>query len=155
MKNAFTFASELLIFTASVIAIIVFLAILHGVLSERFGWPDDAWVTSADACTVACASGTPDEAVTTIYAVGGPYASCLEHIFWHEDGQTGAVHQQNMQGSSAVGWFQMMPSTFASTPQGREVDIWHASGEQQVAAARWLYQTGQQYVWNGARASGC
>jgi hypothetical protein len=153
MRNALTFVVELLVFVGTLIAIFIFLAALHGALVERLGWPDDAWVTAADACTVACASGTPDEAVTTIYAVGGPVAPCLERIFWRED-PGGAVHQSNLQGSSATGWLQMMPSTFASTPQGHVTDIWHATGEQQIAAGRWLLENGWRSAWNPLPA-GC
>lgn len=41
MRNALTFVSEFLVFTLSLIAIVVFLTILHGVLAEHLDWPDD------------------------------------------------------------------------------------------------------------------
>jgi hypothetical protein len=146
MKTAFTFVSELVVFSVTLIALIILIAVLHGVLVVRLGWPDDAWVTPAYA-------GTPDAAVATIYAVGGPVAPCLERIFWRED-PGGQLHQQNLAGSAAHGWLQMMPSTFASTPQGYVTDIWHATGEQQIAAGRWLLENGWRSAWSPLPA-GC
>ena len=91
--------------------------------------------------------GSPDAAEATIAAGGGEYAPCLAKIFERED-PGGAVHQPNLGGSGATGWFQFLPGTFAGTPPGRTTDIWSATGAQQVEAARWMLATGQGSAWS-------
>jgi len=113
------------------------------------------WVRSTSGWIAApYLSGTPDEdPLSTIAATGGEYAPCLAKIFLRED-PGGGVHQPNLGGSPANGWFQFYPSTFANTPTGHTIDIWHASGAQQVEAARWMLATGQGSAWSPLPA-GC
>jgi hypothetical protein len=143
MRNALTFAAELLLFTATLIAIFIFLAALHGALVERLGWPDDSWVTPAYA-------GTPDAVITEINSKGGTFAPCITQVVSREKGGTFDPHLVNPS-SGAFGAPQFIPygGVYDVTPMGQAgVPVRSLDGTQQIDQMVWSWQHGLKSHWS-------
>lgn len=150
MRNALTFVSEFLIFVGTLIAILIFLAALHGALVERLGWPDDSWVTSADACTVACNSGTPDAVIGAINTKAGAFAPCITQVVSRETGGTFDPHLVNPS-SGAYGAPQFIPygGVYDVTPAGRAgIPVTSLDGQQQIDQMVQAWQAGYKSHWS-------
>jgi hypothetical protein len=150
VKNAVTFVSELVVFTLSMIAIIIFLALLHAGLVERLGWPDDTWVTPAEACTVACASGTPDAVIGAINTKAGAFAPCITQVVSRETGGTFDPHLVNPS-SGAYGAPQFIPygGVYDVTPAGRAgIPVTSLDGQQQIDQMVQAWQAGYKSHWS-------
>lgn len=88
----------------------------------------------------------PDGVIATIQSQGEPLASCELAIAAREDPPL-VPNQPNIEGSGAMGVFQFMPRTWASTPEG-DVPLAVASVAEQIAAASWMLLTGQGSAWS-------
>jgi hypothetical protein len=87
---------------------------------------------------------------STIQQLAPPnLAPCLVAINAREN-PYGDLHEPNHAGSSAQGLFQMMPSTWRSTPTGQTVDLAVASAAEQVAAATELLMSQGAQPWSPA-----
>lgn len=63
--------------------------------------------------------------------------------------QAREVHIENTAGSGAAGPWQFMPSTFATTPQGRAgLSIWRI--DVSAFATAWMWSQGRRGEWAGA-----
>ena len=84
----------------------------------------------------------------TIQQLASPdYAGCLQQINAREN-PWGSLNQPNLQGSGATGLFQILPTTWASTPPARRgISLWSASAAEQVEAASYLLATQGTQPW--------
>jgi hypothetical protein len=143
MRNALTFVSEFLVFILSLLAIVIFLTVLHGVLAEHLDWPDDAWVTIAYA-------GTPDAVIGAINAKAGSFAPCITQVVSRETGGTFDPHLVNPS-SGAYGAPQFIPygGVYDVTPMGQAgVPVRSLDGTQQIDQMVWSWQHGLKSHWS-------